>query len=146
MITKIVTAALVSLAVLGCTDAPVPAPAGQEKAKMAVNEPVAQPFAPATPSKTQFENPLEIAEWLRSDFPESAEGRQRLEVSQEQLDDVKYHLYVRKLGLLDDSISARQHRATIVRKAAGWQMLSLEENWRCARSANPSEWVITPCP
>jgi hypothetical protein len=146
MIAKIVTVAIVSFAALGCSASPEPAVAGQAKAKMEVNEPVAQPFAPATPSKTYFENPLEIAEWLRSDFPESAEGRQRLEVSLEQLDDAKYHLYVRKLGLLDDSVSARQHRATIVRKAEGWQMLSLEENWRCARSAKPSEWVTTSCP
>lgn len=146
MIAKIVTAALVSLAVLGCTDAPVPAPAGLDRAKTAANEPVAQPFRSATPSKTNFENPLEIAEWLRSDFPESAEGRQRLEVSLEQLDDVKYHLYVRKLGLLDDAVSGKQYRATISRKADGWAMLSLEENWRCVRGDKPTEWVITPCP
>jgi hypothetical protein len=135
-----------SLAAVGCTGAPVTNQTIQTDAKMAANEPVAQAFVPATPSKTNFDNPLEIAEWLRSDFPESAEGRQRLEVSLEPLDDSKSHLYVRKLGLLDDAVSGKQYRATITRQADGWFMLSLEENWRCARSAKSSEWVITPCP
>jgi hypothetical protein len=145
MIAKIGIAAFMALAVAGCAKAPVTTQAVQADANV-TNAPVAQPFAPVNPSKDFFRNPLEMAELLRNGFPESAEGRQRLEVTLEPLDDEKSHLTVRSLGLLDDAVSGKQFRATIARKAEGWYMLSLEANWRCARGDKPTEWVITPCP
>jgi hypothetical protein len=103
-------------------------------------------YRPVTPASTPFASPLEIAQWLAGNFPESAEGGPRLDISLKPWDDGKFQLLVRKQGLLDDSVSGQSYLATLVRKEDGWMIVTLGENWQCARSSAPDAWVMTPCP
>ncbi len=49
-------------------------------------------------------------------------------------------------GLMDDAIAGARTRFVFGLEAGNWQLLSVQQSWKCRRGSNQKDYLLKPCP
>jgi hypothetical protein len=91
-----------------------------------------------------YKVPQDVFSDILARFPEGVEGRQELTLEVTEAGDGNNVVVLTIDGLLDDSIGAEQHRATLRFRDGGWRVTRIGQRWQCRRGFSIG-WTTKTC-